>query len=80
MNHGEFIHFDDIHKSFGDHHVLQGITLDVRRGETLVILGGSGVGKSVLIRHIIGLVRPDSGEVQVDGENVTRLPRVDRYS
>ncbi len=73
MNPNEFIHFDNIHKSFGDHHVLQGITLDVRRGETLVILGGSGVGKSVLIRHIIGLVRPDSGEVQVDGEVVTRL-------
>jgi phospholipid/cholesterol/gamma-HCH transport system ATP-binding protein len=71
---GDFIRFDEIRKSFGSNHVLRGVSLSVRRGETLVVLGGSGAGKSVLIRHIIGLVRPDHGRVIVDGEDVTDLP------
>jgi len=65
-----FIRFDDVHKAFGDKQVLQGITFDIRRGETMVVLGGSGSGKSVLIRHIIGLHRPDRGHVVVDGEDI----------
>jgi len=61
-----FIRFVDLHKSFGDNQVLRGVDLGVGRGETVVVLGGSGSGKSVLIRHTIGLHRPDSGEVWVD--------------
>ena len=52
-----FIRFEGIHKSFGPKKVLQGITFDIRHGETMVVLGGSGSGKSVLLRHIIGLHR-----------------------
>jgi phospholipid/cholesterol/gamma-HCH transport system ATP-binding protein len=65
-----FIRFVDLHKSFGDKRVLRGVNLDVRRGETVVVLGGSGSGKSVLIRHTIGLHRPDGGEVWVDGQRI----------
>src|SRR5262245_42633148 len=66
-----FIRFDGIHKGFGAKKVLQGITFDIRQGETMVVLGGSGSGKSVLLRHIIGLHRPDRGRVVVDGEDIT---------
>src|SRR5438094_6382863 len=65
-----FVSFEDVHKAFGTKEVLQGITFGIRRGETMVVLGGSGSGKSVLIRHIIGLHRPDRGRVVVDGENI----------
>lgn len=70
----DFIRFEGVEKSFGEHRVLNGITLGIRKGETLVILGGSGAGKSLLIRHIIGLVRPDRGRVVVDGEEISSLP------
>jgi len=66
-----FIRYVDLHKSFGDKTVLAGVNLDVRRGETVVVLGGSGSGKSVLIRHTIGLHRADAGDVWVDGECIT---------
>jgi phospholipid/cholesterol/gamma-HCH transport system ATP-binding protein len=59
-----------LHKSFGEKRVLCGVNLEVGRGETVVVLGGSGSGKSVLIRHTIGLHRPDSGEVWVDGQRI----------
>jgi phospholipid/cholesterol/gamma-HCH transport system ATP-binding protein len=65
-----FIRFMDVHKGFGAKKVLQGITFDILRGETMVVLGGSGSGKSVLLRHIIGLHRPDRGQVVVDGEDI----------
>src|SRR5882672_4708060 len=68
---GAFVRFEDVHKSFGPKKVLQGITFDIRRGETMVVLGGSGSGKSVLLRHIIGLHRPDTGQVLVDGQDIT---------
>jgi phospholipid/cholesterol/gamma-HCH transport system ATP-binding protein len=67
---GAFVRLVDVHKQFGAKKVLEGITVDIRRGETMVVLGGSGSGKSVLIRHIIGLHRPDSGQVVVDGEDI----------
>jgi phospholipid/cholesterol/gamma-HCH transport system ATP-binding protein len=69
----------DIHKSFGPKQVLSGFTLDVVEGETMVIIGYSGTGKSVAIKHIVGLLEPDAGEVWVDGSNVNRLKRVDLY-
>jgi phospholipid/cholesterol/gamma-HCH transport system ATP-binding protein len=65
-----FVRFVEVHKSFGPKKVLDGVSLDIRRGETMVVLGGSGSGKSVLIRHIIGLHRPDRGRVIVDGEDI----------
>jgi len=65
-----FVTLDDVHKSFGEKRVLDGISFDIRRGETMVVLGGSGSGKSVLIRHIIGLYRPDRGHVLIDGEDI----------
>jgi phospholipid/cholesterol/gamma-HCH transport system ATP-binding protein len=60
-------------KRFGAKVVLDGLDLDVERGETLVVIGGSGTGKSVLLKHIIGLLRPDAGEVTVDGVDVAAL-------
>jgi phospholipid/cholesterol/gamma-HCH transport system ATP-binding protein len=64
-------------KSFGAKGVLRGLDLDLRRGETLVILGGSGSGKSVLLKHMNGLLRPDRGEVLVAGQNIAQLAEVD---
>lgn len=60
----------DVHKAFGANKVLQGITLEVPRGESLVVIGGSGTGKSVLLKCILGLVRPDRGTITVDGRDV----------
>lgn len=66
-----FIRFIDLHKSFDDKRVLCGVNLEVGRGQTIVVLGGSGSGKSVLIRHAIGLHKPDSGKVWVDETEIT---------
>jgi phospholipid/cholesterol/gamma-HCH transport system ATP-binding protein len=63
----------DLHKSFGDNHVLQGINLEVYKGENVVVLGRSGTGKSVLIKIISGLLKPDSGIVNVLGKEVEKL-------
>ena len=69
----------DVHKSFGGKKVLQGINLEVDRGEILVIIGQSGSGKSILIKHLIGLIMPDRGEIYVDGEEITNLSEEERY-
>jgi phospholipid/cholesterol/gamma-HCH transport system ATP-binding protein len=63
----------DLHKSFGAKKVLQGVNLEVGVGETTVIIGQSGSGKSVLLKHIIGMLRPDSGQIFVDGVEITGL-------
>lgn len=60
----------DVYKSFGDQQVLRGIDLDIRSGEVLVIIGGSGSGKSVLIKHLVALLRPDRGQVLFHGQNL----------
>ena len=70
-----YLQAKDVHKSFGSNHVLRGVSLDVDRGESLVILGGSGSGKSVLMRHLVGLHHPDKGEVVIDGVNLAALDR-----
>jgi len=67
------IELRDIHKSFNDHEVLRGVNLNVRKGESLVVIGGSGSGKSVLLKHIIGLLKPDSGTVIVDSSDLSGL-------
>jgi len=63
----------DVSKSFGDNHVLKGVDLDLFKGENLVVLGRSGTGKSVLIKLISGLLKPDSGSIEVLGEHVDQL-------
>jgi len=60
-------------KAFDDHVVLDNVNLTIRDGETIVIIGRSGTGKSVMLKHIIGLMKPDSGQVIIDGQDVTRL-------
>jgi len=62
---------DNIKKSFGSQTVLDGYSLSVNKGETFVILGRSGIGKSVTLKHIVGILKPDSGRVIVDGEDIT---------
>lgn len=64
----------NLHKRLGLQHILRGLELDVAKGETCVILGRSGGGKSVLLKHLIGLFKPTSGEVFVDGEEISHLP------
>src|SRR6266852_2007760 len=68
------IHVESLTKSFGKQTVLKGINLEVAQGETLSVLGRSGTGKSVLLKLIIGLHKPDSGSVHVNGQEVTNLP------
>ncbi len=72
-----FIRYLGVEKAFGAKAVLRGVDLDIGEGETVVVLGGSGTGKSVLIKHTIGLLRPDRGQVWVDGEEVSGLSEDD---
>ncbi len=67
------IELRDIHKSFGANHVLRGVSLEIKKGESLVVIGGSGSGKSVLLKHIIGLSKPDKGEVIIDSVELSKL-------
>jgi phospholipid/cholesterol/gamma-HCH transport system ATP-binding protein len=69
------IELRNVHKAFGKQVVLNGVDFEVREGETVALLGPSGTGKSVLLKHIIGLIRPDEGEIYVDGKDVCRLKR-----
>ena len=68
----------DVRKSFGPKTVLNGVDLEVGRGESLVIIGGSGTGKSVMLKCILGLLHPDSGSISVDGRETTRLSTRER--
>ena len=65
------IEIKDLYKNFGNNQVLNGVDLNINKGETIVILGRSGCGKSVLLKHIIGLMRPDKGKIFIDGEEIT---------
>ncbi|MCK5163055.1 MAG: ATP-binding cassette domain-containing protein [Desulfobacula sp.] len=69
-----FIQFIDVTKSFGTQHVLKGLNLSIYKGEIIVIIGKSGTGKSVLLKHIIGLVQQDSGQILIKGEPLHQLP------
>jgi phospholipid/cholesterol/gamma-HCH transport system ATP-binding protein len=69
------IQFQNLYKAFGDNQVLAGLTLEVRDGETMVIIGYSGTGKSVALKHIVGLLQPDAGDVIVDGQALSTLER-----
>lgn len=70
---------DSIHKAFGTNEVLRGFSLEVRDGETLAVVGQSGTGKSVALKHVVGLLKPDRGEVWVDGQNLGKLTREELY-
>src|ERR1043165_7524754 len=74
-----FVEFRDVHKAYGPKPVLRGVNLKVYRGEVLVILGGSGTGKSVTLRHMLGLEAPDEGRVLVEDEDITHLPEEELY-
>jgi phospholipid/cholesterol/gamma-HCH transport system ATP-binding protein len=65
----------DLHKSFGSNNVLRGVNLEIGDGETMVVIGQSGSGKSVLLKHIIGMLKPDRGQVFVDDVEITGLKR-----
>ncbi|WP_286828553.1 MULTISPECIES: ABC transporter ATP-binding protein [Kordiimonas] len=67
------IQLKDVHKGFGPKKVLQGIDLEVPKGQSVVIIGGSGTGKSVMLKCILGILNPDQGEIFVDGEDVTKF-------
>ena len=66
-----FVSMKNVHQRFGEQHVLRGVALDIYRGETLVLLGSSGAGKSVLLKLICGLMCPVAGSVTVDGELIS---------
>ncbi|MEM7319585.1 MAG: ATP-binding cassette domain-containing protein [Pseudomonadota bacterium] len=63
------IQMENVHKAFGDNHVLRGMNLEIPKGTSMVIIGGSGTGKSVALKCILGLIAPDSGKIQVDGKD-----------
>lgn len=68
------IEISNLSKSFGSHQVLKNITCKLKRGATTVFIGPSGTGKSVLIKHLVGLLKPDNGNILVDGEDITHMP------
>lgn len=69
----------DLHKSFGSNYVLRGANLRVEKGESMVVIGGSGSGKSVLIKHIIGTLKPDRGSILIDSVDIARLGENELY-
>ncbi len=73
------IEISNLHKKFGDNKVLNGVNLEIEKGETIAIIGKSGCGKSVLIKHIVGLLYPDSGWVKVEGQIVSELNTKNLY-
>jgi phospholipid/cholesterol/gamma-HCH transport system ATP-binding protein len=73
------IEIRNLHKAFTAKKVLQGVDLDIETGKTTTIIGGSGSGKSVLFKHIIGLMQPDEGSILVDGEDIAKMKERDLY-
>lgn len=72
------IRLEGVRKSFGSKHVLNGVDLSVPEGKSLVIIGGSGTGKSVMLKSILGILRPDAGSIRIDGEETVRLGHRER--
>lgn len=68
----------DVHKRFGKKVVLDGLSLEVPRGKSLVVIGGSGTGKSVMLKCVLGLIKPDSGQILVDGQDATKFDNSER--
>ncbi len=78
MSTDRHIVLEDVRKAFGPKHVLNGVTVDVERGKSLVVIGGSGTGKSVMLKCILGLLDPDSGSIKIDDREVVGLRGSDR--
>lgn len=72
------IKIENLNKAFGEKVVLDGVNLDIKKGESLVLIGGSGTGKSVLIKSILGVIEPDSGSILIDGVESTKFERKER--
>tara|TARA_A100001015_G_scaffold320518_1_gene447177 strand:- start:1900 stop:2673 length:774 start_codon:yes stop_codon:yes gene_type:complete len=72
------IRMNEVRKSFGPKIVLDGLSLDIKRGESVVVIGGSGVGKSVMLKCILGLLRPESGSIAIDDQETVGIPQGDR--
>lgn len=72
------LQLEGVYKSFGNNHVLRGIDLTIPKGKSLVVIGGSGTGKSVMIKCVLGLIRPDKGSIRVDGEETAQLKGLER--
>jgi len=79
LNGRKMIELRDLRKALGGREVLRSVNLEVYEGETLVIIGRSGEGKSVLLKHIMGLMRPDAGAVLIEGEDITQLKEKEMY-
>lgn len=73
------IQMEDVHKSFGENHVLRGFNLEIAKGSSMVIIGGSGTGKSVALKCVLGLVTPDSGTILVDGKDAAATDDRDAF-
>lgn len=73
------IELNDLHKAFGSNRVLKGLTLTVNEGETVAVIGPSGIGKSVMLKHVVRLIEPDRGDVRVDGRDVGELEQQELY-
>jgi len=69
----------NLYKAFGNKQVLSGIDLFVEKGESMVVIGGSGSGKSVLLKHIIGILKPDDGKILIDGFDITTMKENELY-
>jgi phospholipid/cholesterol/gamma-HCH transport system ATP-binding protein len=72
------IQMRSVHKSFGDKHILRGVDLDIEKGTSMVIIGGSGSGKSVTLKCILGLIKPERGSILIDGQDVTNMNDTER--
>jgi len=73
------VEIKNVYKSFGSSHILNGLSVDFKDNAITTVLGPSGTGKSVLLKHIVGLLEPDAGEVKVFGENIWNVPEIERY-
>lgn len=73
------IEFIDLHKAFGANRVLDGVTLTVEKGEIVFVIGKSGAGKSVLVKHLVGLIKPDAGRIVFEGEDISAFTEPDFY-
>ncbi len=74
------IEIKNLKKSFGSNEVLKGVNLSIEEGKTTVIIGASGCGKSVLLKHIVGLLKPDEGSILIDGEDITKMTEKEVYA